>query len=966
MIAGVIGIFSTGSEQAALAADPDTTATLSVAKKNDSDPYAVVAAGKQFELVFTITTTHNDVWYSGDINFGPLDNSGAYDEALSQKMSVGAMENAGWVEDGDIVLAEPFRTQGGYLAADSCFNFNQSSQMPQGAANLGLVYNTQKAHGNPQISTATPYVVTVKITLASDILDSMTADSNGDYLITFGTSSESRVTAMSYGNDGSVYDRLKPTGSDGLFATVPVTIKVREASTDATLKTLTVGHAAETDDTKLGKWEGTDSAPIPVYDDASGETILEFTSNTDTINDFFTQAIPTDENVAKIEVAFKMYDGGGSPQYTYEDVNAFGAAGDTKEKYKLADLTLHGDGSDSEVRIKVTAEDETTVLEYRVKVKIGYVRLSALTVTSYSTTDGVTIKDFGFDTNGTTPIVFDPETEEYNIYVPKDSLYKNPDDGTALANDALYIDVAGTVLGGYGSSAFVKLTTEQCSVVDSTGTAIPATGIASAGVIKVSDIKEGSTLTLTVTAQDATTTKDYKLKLIPLSVDTTIDPFQVEGPSGTKYDPEALNSNLIPSDYVKPTAPDGTVLPFFYFILMNESTFTGAMKITLKDPGSATAGGGAKITVAWSDGTQSNSETYDATKQYALGDYQVTVTAEAGNQSTYKVTLAMPLALKLIDGSSYTFIYEFTHSSGDIYRADYYDPDPVDHSLPAMTHGVDDQDFDRFVIGQVPTNTQAKDFLLQIFEPHRNLIKIYYPDSAGDILLYDCGEWTADGSGDTTASQEMLIGTGSYIKFGAKDAAEPIETVYISVLSDITGDGELASVDISRAYSYLAGGTTDVPVLANVEYRLALRVRNSGVISTIDVSAMYSLFSGEVSLDNYYTYKPAPATPAVANSGSSATPASSGGGTGAASAAAYEPVNSAMNREACVTLSARQTEGSVQAVREATTAECETAVLRKAGSEAQISPVREKTLSSVSFRPLPAMISKYDIWISKE
>lgn len=205
------------------------------------------------------------------------------------------------------------------------------------------------------------------------------------------------------------------------------------------------------------------------------------------------------------------------------------------------------------VILTVTSESGQTAT-YEIEVVCSYVRLSDLAVDAKEPT----IPTLGLQ--GT----FNKDTFTYTANVKPNST----------------VDMTATVLSGYGINQTLSVVGADCTVgaTATSGTAF-----------SVADIQNGARVTVTATAADGLTTQAYMVDFVALSDDASITAFTVAGAADT-YNNDSTKATENTVDY--------------YFYLMNETVFEGAMKIT--------AATGATIEV--------ENESYNENKMYALGD----------------------------------------------------------------------------------------------------------------------------------------------------------------------------------------------------------------------------------------------------------------------------------------------------------------------------------------------------------
>ncbi|MDE7158130.1 MAG: hypothetical protein K2N74_00995, partial [Clostridiales bacterium] len=211
-------------------------------------------------------------------------------------------------------------------------------------------------------------------------------------------------------------------------------------------------------------------------------------------------------------------------------------------------------------------------------------------------------------------------------------------------------------------------------------------------------------------------------------------------------------------------------------------------------------------------------------------NYEVTVVIDT-NYGTLRIENSN--ILSIVEGSKYQFLKE-EERDGKFYRVTYEELDWV--------HGTDDTDLTTYVIGQISPYTSVNKFLLNLTGTSK--IKLY---TAEGELVYDCGN-AADG---VTASElndywEYAIGTGWYLVFNGT------ETVYLSVLGDVDGNGYIDSFDIATLNLYLFDNSQLPELFQNTYVRLACYIKNEGEISEEDVKILALIIKGKQTVEIYF------------------------------------------------------------------------------------------------------------------
>lgn len=373
--------------------------------------------------------------------------------------------------------------------------------------------------------------------------------------------------------------------------------------------------------------------------------------------------------------------------------------------------------------------------------------------------------------------LFDSKTKSYTVLIP---------------SDATKATINATVSTGHSEKTTLALATLG------TGTVASST-VASGTDFDMTGIVTGDKLTITASADDSnghTSTTEYTLTFKVVSVDTAIT-LTITGQTSHK---------TFTSDADK--AKENTV--DYYYIITGETNAASTAVITF--PATATE-------------KKLNGTEYTSSVNLTAGTHTITVKAEAGNTKTYKFILKAYTAIKLKTGITADFIYEDTSTPGKALRKTY--------KATGKVHGVDDLDFDRLIIGSIEASTSINGFLSNFDSTIANAIKLYKAD---DTLVYDKG--AADGglsSSDLGNNAVVSVGTGWKLEYIVDGAVE--ETIYLSVLGDANGDGNVTAVDIS----FISGLVREVEARVEEydkkpELRLATCVGNEGATGANDIS----------------------------------------------------------------------------------------------------------------------------------
>ncbi len=147
----------------------------------------------------------------------------------------------------------------------------------------------------------------------------------------------------------------------------------------------------------------------------------------------------------------------------------------------------------------------------------------------------------------------------------------------------------------------------------------------------------------------------------------------------------------------------------------------------------------------------------------------------------------------------------------------------------------------RYVIGNINANTKISTFLDNIGNDIK-LIKIY---NQYDNIIYD---GIASNGEIIESVGKQLIATGFRVElFENVTATTAFDTVYLSVLGDINGDGRITAMDLA-IINEMAKDDNVINSM-EIEYQLAALVNNKGGITSVDSEILNNVMSGELDLN---------------------------------------------------------------------------------------------------------------------
>lgn len=412
---------------------------------------------------------------------------------------------------------------------------------------------------------------------------------------------------------------------------------------------------------------------------------------------------------------------------------------------------------DGEITVEVVAENGTDKTTYNLLVTVVGGKLEKLDVTTDSTQTGVT-------KNGLKE-TFDSTTLAYTVYVPNDQANK--------------VTLKAEVSTGHSELTNVTLsTTGNCSA--------PVSAVSKSN-FDVTEIEDDDTLTIKVKADNGagtTSEKDYVITFDVVDTDSSMDTITVVGTSSNRT---IANSES--------RATDKKV--DYYYMVTGETNASSTVTVAAKSSA-------AEVALDSATGTS---------KTLTEGSHTATITAEAGNSTIYSFYLDNYVPLQLKTGVTATYLHLYNTEEGKTFRRAY--------AQLNWTHGIDDLELDRYVIGQLTEYTSINVFLGNFETSVKSQLKIY---NNSNELVYDCGTAKNDYTAADLDDQTKPIATGWKVEYVVNGGVE--DTVYLSVLGDFDGDGAVGSGDTGDIGKFIKGEEDKVARFEKAEYALAAYVQN--------------------------------------------------------------------------------------------------------------------------------------------
>ncbi len=178
-------------------------------------------------------------------------------------------------------------------------------------------------------------------------------------------------------------------------------------------------------------------------------------------------------------------------------------------------------------------------------------------------------------------------------------------------------------------------------------------------------------------------------------------------------------------------------------------------------------------------------------------------------------------------------IYDFVYLENGV-RKYYKDSDKL--------FGYNDNAIGTKVLGKILPNTSVNDF-----------VKNIQPFGFEDIKLFNCEGTQVYGSGADSKfvdllgnCEELAVGTDWHLTIIANGVEQ---TIYLSVLGDINGDGKINSADVTLV-NKIANGEREFESLSLTQ-KLATLIINKNKVTSVDREVLWQIACGKVEIQDY-------------------------------------------------------------------------------------------------------------------
>ncbi len=173
----------------------------------------------------------------------------------------------------------------------------------------------------------------------------------------------------------------------------------------------------------------------------------------------------------------------------------------------------------------------------------------------------------------------------------------------------------------------------------------------------------------------------------------------------------------------------------------------------------------------------------------------------------------------------------------------------------SLYHGVNDYDISKvlnggsLVLGNILPSTSITEFITNTKIP-ANTIKLY--DNRGN-LVFDLGN--ASSNIDINNGDKYPIATGWEMKVCSQSTGAIIESIKLSVLGDLTGDGKINSADVTLLRRIINSSSEDMTFEEYVnrpELKMSMLIVNRGKVSNSDANILWNVVCGTDDISNFY------------------------------------------------------------------------------------------------------------------
>ncbi len=160
-----------------------------------------------------------------------------------------------------------------------------------------------------------------------------------------------------------------------------------------------------------------------------------------------------------------------------------------------------------------------------------------------------------------------------------------------------------------------------------------------------------------------------------------------------------------------------------------------------------------------------------------------------------------------------------------------------------LLHSYNDSSISKFVLGKITANTSVNSFLQNISSFEFTDLKIF---DSKDNIIYQNGKVESGIIANNGA--EYAVGTGWRIEHTINDSTE---SIYLSVLGDLTGDGKINSADLNYLRQVakdnsLYSNLVDMPYL-----QLAMLIENKNTMTNVDCDLLWNVVCGNIDISRY-------------------------------------------------------------------------------------------------------------------